>query len=79
MKERLNEQTLVMQQLQVKPITRDVAVMHCVDKIEEKKPELRDVAINHRTEIDDKEIIEKHKVITNTYIKDIDFFLEILN
>ncbi len=74
LKEKLNDQILITQQLQCKPCTRDVAVMHVVDKVEEpiKKPEVRDVAINHRTEIDDKEFIEKQKIITNTYIKEIE-------
>jgi len=74
LRDKLNEQTIIMQQQLVKPVTRDVAVMHVVDKVEEPvvKPELRDVAINHRTEVDDKELIEKHTIITNTYIKEIE-------
>lgn len=78
LREKISEQTLIMQQQLVKPTTRDVAVMHVVDKVEEPvvKPELRDVAINHRTEINDdeqyQELIEKHTIITNTYIKEIE-------
>jgi flagellar biosynthesis/type III secretory pathway chaperone len=73
LRDKLNEQTLIMQQQLQKPSTRDVAVMHVVDKVEEApppKPELRDVAINHRTEVDEKEFIEKQKLIINTYIKE---------
>ena len=74
LRDKLNEQTLIMQQQLIKPQTRDVAVMHVVDKVEEQrpKPEYRDVAINHRTEIDNKEEIEKQLEITNNYIKEIE-------
>jgi len=41
-------------------------------QVEKPKPEVRDVAINHTTVIDNKELIEKHTVITNTYIKEIE-------
>ena len=71
LRDKLNEQTLIMQQQAIKPTTRDVAVMHVVDKVEEApkpKPEVRDVAINHRTEIDNKEEIEKQLIITNNYM-----------
>ena len=72
LRDKLTEQTLIMQQALVKPVTRDVAIMHVVDRVEKPKPELRDVAINHRTEVDNKELIEKHTIITNTYIKEIE-------
>lgn len=75
LRDKINEQTLIMQQQAIKPTTRDVAVMHVVDKVEEApkpKPEVRDVAINHRTEIDNKEEIEKQLIITNNYIKEIE-------
>jgi hypothetical protein len=74
LRDQINEQNLTIIQLQTKPQTRDVAIMHVVDKVEEKTPEkeYRDVAINHTTEVDNTEIIEKHKTIVNTYIKEIE-------
>lgn len=76
LRDKLNEQTLIMQQQQQKPATRDVAVMHVVDKIEEPpapKPELRDVAINHQTVVEDnRELIEKQTAIINTYMNEIE-------
>lgn len=76
LRDKLNEQTLIMQQQLVKPQTRDVAIMHVVDKVEEPpppKPELRDVAINHQTVIENnKELIEKQTQIINTYIGEIE-------
>ncbi len=73
LQEKLDEQTLVMQ----KPSTRDVAIMHVVDKIDVAPVavEKRDVAINHRT--DDDELIrsllasQKHELAT-TYIRELD-------
>ncbi|CAF0716070.1 unnamed protein product [Brachionus calyciflorus] len=75
LRDQLKEQTLILQQAQTKPSTRDVAVMHVVDKIEEPppaKPELRDVAINHSTVDENKELVEKQTQIINTYIKEIE-------
>lgn len=76
LRDKLNEQTLIMQQQQQKPATRDVAIMHVVDKIEEPpapKPELRDVAINHQTVVEDnRELIEKQTLIINTYMNEIE-------
>lgn len=76
LRDKLNEQTLIMQQQQQKPATRDVAIMHVVDKVEEPpppKPELRDVAINHQTVVEDnRELIEKQTMIINTYINEIE-------
>jgi hypothetical protein len=74
LREKLDEQTLTMQ----KPQTRDVAIMHVVDKVEQeepKKPQLRDVAINHRTENDpevDELLLKQKQIITNTFIKELD-------
>lgn len=75
LRDKLNEQTLIMQQQQQKPATRDVAIMHVVDKVEEPppKPELRDVAINHQTVVEDnRELVEKQNMIINTYINEIE-------
>lgn len=76
LRDKLNEQTLIMQQAQQKPATRDVAVMHVVDKVDEPpppKPELRDVAINHQTVVEDnRELIEKQTLIINTYMQEIE-------
>jgi len=51
LRDKLQEQTLILEKALLKPVTRDVAIMHVVDKVEKPKPELRDVAINHRTEV----------------------------
>lgn len=75
LKDQLKEQTLIIQQSQMKPTTRDVAVMHVVDKIEEPpkpRPELRDVAIHHSTIDENKILVEKQANIINDYIKEIE-------
>ncbi len=72
LRDKLQEQTLILEKALVRPVTRDVAIMHVVDKVEKPKPEQRDVAINHRTEVDNKELIDKHNQITSTYIQEID-------
>ena len=74
LRDQLNDQTIIIQQLQLKPVTRDVAVMHVVDKVEEPKPvkEYRDVAISHTTEVDNTELIEKHTCVVNTFIREIE-------
>jgi len=69
LRDKLQEQTLILEKALVRPVTRDVAIMHVVDKVEKPKPEQRDVAINHRTEVDNKELIDKHNQITSTYIR----------
>lgn len=38
LRDQLRDQTVIMHQLQIRPVTRDVAVMHVVDKVEEPKP-----------------------------------------
>jgi hypothetical protein len=75
LRDQLDQQTVVIQQLQVKPVTRDVAVMHVVDRVEEPKPppkEYRDVAISHVTEVDNSELIERHTTVVNTYVREIE-------
>lgn len=82
LREKLDEQTLTMQ----KPPTRDVAVMHQVDKVEQKnlvsrgteyKVPMRDVAINHVTEDEQQKaeiesFMAQQKVITNNYIRELE-------
>jgi hypothetical protein len=74
LRDQLCQQTVIIQQLQARPVTRDVAVMHVVDRLEEPKPvkEYRDVAISHVTEVDNTELIEKHTTIVNTYVREIE-------
>lgn len=75
LKHKLKEQTMIFEQSQQKPTTRDVAVMHVVDKVEEPpkpKPELRDVAIHHSTIDENKIIVEKQTEIISDYIKEIE-------
>lgn len=77
LKDKLKEQTMIFEQSQIKPSTRDVAVMHVVDKLEEPpkpKPELRDVAIHHSTIDENKIIVEKQTQIINDYIREIENF-----
>ena len=72
LQEKINEQTILISKATARPQTRDVAIMHVVDKVEAPKPECRDVGINHRTEMDNKELIERHTLVVNTYIKEIE-------
>ena len=75
LREKLDEQTITMQ----KPATRDVAMMHQVDKIDQTPvKKIRDVAINHRTEdeqqkVEFETILNQQKdVITNTFVREMD-------
>ena len=74
LREKLDEQTISLQ----KPATRDVAIMHQVDKIDQTPvKQIRDVAINHRTEDDQQKvemeriINQQKEIITNTYVKEL--------